>query len=142
MLRKKLGRRIMAGMLGLSCLLAAATSQAAVRISGIVVHCSVQNETGEDEIYLKFNGVRVNMGNFVNNLRKATATTLSFSSGPITVTLFEDDGDHWYDGDDNWGSNTVTHAGSYNFPSTQRNNWPASGQNHEYDYSFTWTDVP
>jgi len=131
----------MAGMLGLCCLLAAATSQATVRISGIVVHCSAQNETGEDEIYLKFNGMRVNMGNFVNNLRKATATTVSFASGPVTVTLFEDDGDHIWDGDDNWGSNTVTHAGSYNFFSSLRKNWPASGQNHEYDYSFVWTDV-
>jgi hypothetical protein len=141
MLRKKLGQRIMAGMLGLSCLLAAATSQAAVRIDRISVHCKAQNETGEDEIYLKFNNTRVNMGSFVNNTTRATATILVAASGPFTVTLFEDDGDHWYDRDDNWGSNTVTHAGSYTFYSTKWSPWPASDQNREYDYSFTWTDV-
>ena len=139
MLRKKLGRRIMAGLLGLSCLLAAATSQATVRINGISVHCQVQNETGEDEIYLTFNGSRVNMGNFVNNTTRAVATVLQFASGPITVTLWEDDGAHWYDGDDNWGSNTA-HSGLNTFQSIKWSNWPDSGQNHKYDYSFTWTD--
>jgi hypothetical protein len=129
----------MAGLLGLSCLLAAATSQAVVRINGISVHCTAQNETGEDEIYLKFNGSRVNMGNFVNNTTRAVGTILQFASGPITVTLFEDDGDHWYDGDDNWGSNTAQ-PGPNTFQSITWKNWPASDQNHKYDYSFTWTD--
>jgi hypothetical protein len=132
----------MAGMLGLSCLLAAATSQAAVvRIDRISVHCDIQNETGEDEIYLTFNGARVNMGNFVNNTTRATATTLFFRSGPITSTLWESDGDHWYDGDDDWGSDTATHAGSYTVQNIHWTYWPKTAQDRKYDYSFTWTDV-
>ena len=141
MLRNEIGRRIMAGTLGLACLLAAATSQARVLVNGISVCCITQNERGEDEIFLKFNGVRVNVGNFSNGVCRGTTNTAIVSSLPVVHELWEDDGNHWYDGDDQWYSASVPDYASYGIEHSRFGDadW---GQNHWYQYYFTLSSTP
>ena len=139
MLRRKLGGRIMAATFGLACLLAGGTSQARVALNGIGVLCYNQNELGEDEIYLKFSGLRVNMGNFSNGVQRTVSTSAIFASLPISVELWEDDGDHWYDRDDLWDSELVGFYGKVQLQSSVGPNYP---QYHSYGYWFTLTNIP
>jgi hypothetical protein len=133
MLRTKLGRRMVAATLGLACILGAATaSQARVLVSGARVHCTYQNETGADEIFLKFNGVRLNMGNFTNGKDYTSPSTLIVSSLPVNIEIWEDDGNHWYDGDDWWGGTACQSFGFCHDESID-----GGFQNHSYSYSAT-----
>lgn len=125
-------------MLGLACLVGAASaSQARVLVSQIRVYCVTQNEIGQDEIFLKFNGNRLNMGNFSNGTNTPSATTYTFASTPVTVELWEDDGNHWYDGDDQWDSNSWSDLN----PHSVHNIWNG-GQSHDYWYYFTLSFTP
>jgi hypothetical protein len=139
MLRRKTGGRIMAATFGLACILAAGTSQARVALNGIGVLCYNQNELGQDEIYLKFSGVRVNMGSFSNGVQRTVSTSLIFASLPISVELWEDDGDHWYDRDDLWASTSV---GGYGKTELQSSTATTNPQYHSYGYWFTLTNIP
>jgi hypothetical protein len=137
MLRTKLGRRMVAATLGLACILGAATaSQARVLVSGVRVKCTYQNETGADEIFMKFNGARLNMGNFTNGRDYTSPSTLIVSSLPVNMELWESDGDHLWDGDDWWGGQACQSFGYCSGQSIQ-GGW----QNHYYDYSATMSFI-
>jgi hypothetical protein len=145
MLRKKIARRIMAGMLGLGCLFAGATSQARTLVNGIGVHCYKQNETGQDEIFLKFNGTRLNMGNFTSGAATTfTSTSYIFTGTNVTVELWEDDGNHFYDHDDFWESHTFTSNGDWDMRSTLVNDGGlfGNGQDHDYNVEFAMIFTP
>jgi hypothetical protein len=139
MLRTKLAPRIMAATFGLTCLLAAATSHARVLVSNITVKCVEQNEIGEDEIYLRFNGTRFNMGNFSNGVNRTSSSTIILPSLPMSVELWESDGDHWYDRDDFWDSFTCT---SFALSCLGGSSNHYDGQHHLYYWSTTLTSVP
>ena len=140
MSRKTMARRIMAGTLGAACLLAAATSQARILLNGIRVCCVSQNEIGTDEIFLTFQGARVTMGDFTNGVCRdsITQTFLPGVSMPVTVQLWEDDGNHWYDGDDLWASDLVSSYTSYSF----HNIYNGGPQTHDYWYYWTFSYIP
>jgi len=133
MSRTKLGRRMAAATLGLACILGAVTaSQARVLVSKAGVHCTYQNESGGDEIFLKFNGARLNMGSFWNGRDYTSPATLIVSALPVNIEIWEDDGDHWYDGDDWWGGTACLSFG-YCHDETVQGGW----QNHSYYYNAT-----
>ena len=137
MSRRKTGGRIMAATFGLVCLLAGTTSQARVLVNGIGVFCQAQNEFGQDEIYMKFNGVRINVGSFVSLETETTTGMAILPSLPVTAQLWEDDGDHWYDGDDLWDTVTVS-----SYTKTNRESEGSGGQYHIYNYWFTLSSTP
>ena len=144
MLRKKLARRIVGAMLGLAFLFAGATSQARTIVNGIGVHCYSQNETGQDEIFLKFNGNRLNMGNFTSGMATRFTATSYIFPGNVTVELWEDDGNHWYDHDDFWESHTFTAFGNWDMRSTLVNDGGlfGNGQDHDYNVEFAMIFTP
>jgi hypothetical protein len=144
MLRTKKGQRIMAVTFGLACLLAGATSQARVLVNGISVQCITQNEQGQDEIFLRFASgptyTQCNMGNFWNGLTRGSTCSYLFSSFPIVHQLWESDGNHWWDGDDRWTSESQPSAGSWSVHSVETNGGQFN-QDHNYWYHFTLTSV-
>ena len=137
MLRTKLGRRMVAATLGLACILGAATaSQARVLVSGVRVTCRYQNETGADEIFLKFNGARLNMGNFWNGRDYTSPNTLIVSSLPVNIEIWESDGDHLWDRDDWWGGTAC-----WLFASCSAESTDGGAQNHSYTYGATMSFI-
>lgn len=135
LMRRKAARRLVAATLSVACLVAGATAQARVAVSNMHVHCYQQQETGQDEIYMKFNGNRVNMGDFETGWDRTFSTVLLLSSFPVTAEFWESDGDHWYDRDDLMDSVTETSAGNWG-------GMPFSYLNYHYNYQFTLTVVP
>jgi hypothetical protein len=82
---------------------------AALKINSIT--CIDQNEISQDEPYLDFNGQRIWSGNM------SQGDTVNLSSvgpfifeGSASLSLFEDDGNHWYDHNDYLGTYTISEA--------------------------------
>ena len=125
----------MTATMALACLMAAATSQAAVLVTNVRVKCIQQNEVGQDEIFLKFGGQRFNMGNFSNGTDYTSPNSLMVNQSlPFYQEMWEDDGAHWYDGDDHWQyfDRLLTAYGPYGYQNTD-----TGPQTHNYYYWFT-----
>ena len=71
------------------------------------ISCLGQAETFTDELYVTFNGTKRSLPNMTIGQTKALADEFIFN-GQQQLSLFENDGDHWYDRDDFVGAHTIT----------------------------------
>ena len=71
--------------------------KAVLRLSSI--HCVQQAETFTDELYVTFNGTKRSLPNMTQGQTEDLSDEFLFE-GVQELTLFENDGDHWYDRDD------------------------------------------
>lgn len=63
------------------------------------ITCLGQAETFTDELYVTFNGTKRSLPSMTKGQTKSLADEFLFD-GQRQLTLFENDGDHWYDRDD------------------------------------------
>src|SRR5215470_1851856 len=63
------------------------------------ITCKEQAETFEDELYVTFNGTKRSLPNMTRGQTKPLSDEFLFD-GDRQLSLFENDGDHWYDRDD------------------------------------------
>jgi hypothetical protein len=125
----------MAGTLGLACLLAATVAQARVQIASIKVCILDPQEVGHDEVYLKFNGTRVNVGSISGGDCGTYPYYLIVPSTPFHVELWESDGNHWYDQDDffeGWDNEALSP------PVVSRIYWDPGDVYYQYEF---WASV-
>jgi hypothetical protein len=99
---------------------------AALHVNLTGIGCNQQQESGSDEIYIGVNGSRINIGWFQNGT--GIATNIISNASPTRFDLWEDDGNHWYDGDDYFGTIEI---------STPLSGWPNS-QYHELFADCSW----
>lgn len=78
---------------------------AALRLNSIT--CLSQQETFGDELYLTFHGQHISLPNMTTGDTKALSGDFFFD-GSSSLSLFENDGDHWYDRDDLLGTTTIS----------------------------------
>src|SRR5215510_3312901 len=71
------------------------------------ITCFEQAETFTDELYVTFNGIKRSLPNMNQGQTKALSDEFLFMGSPL-LSLFENDGDHWYDRDDFIGKHTIT----------------------------------
>ena len=71
------------------------------------ITCIEASETFGDELYVTFNGVKFALPNMDDGQTKTLGHEFVFTGSPL-LSLFENDGDHWYDRDDFIGSATIT----------------------------------
>jgi hypothetical protein len=71
------------------------------------ITCIDQQETGRDELYLTFNGEKISLPNMTQGRTKVLRNERDFD-GSVPLSLFENDGDHWYDRDDYIGTHVIT----------------------------------
>lgn len=79
----------------------------------ISIECIDQNEISQDEPYLLFNGTRIWSGDMSQgqSIRLDYLDAIPFGQGgAATLSLYEDDGDHWYDRNDYIGSTRLSGA--------------------------------
>jgi hypothetical protein len=78
--------------------------------------CLQQQETFGDELYLTFNGKKISLPNMTTGRTVTLSGDYQFD-GSASLSLFENDGDHWYDRDDHIGTHTITESqGAGDFP--------------------------
>lgn len=86
-------------------------SDAQPRISAILrlnsITCLEQAEFFTDELYFTFNGTKRALPNMMKGQAKALDDEILFQEFS-RLSLFENDGDHWYDRDDYVGSHIIT----------------------------------
>lgn len=80
---------------------------AILRLTSIT--CLGQAESFTDELYVTFNGVKRSLPNMTKGQTKTLGDEFVFD-GTQQLTLFENDGDHWYDRDDFIAAHTITEA--------------------------------
>jgi hypothetical protein len=73
------------------------------------ITCLHQQEVFTDELYLTFNGKKISLPNMTQGRTKELSGEHQFG-GSASLSLFENDGDHWYDRDDFIGSHTITES--------------------------------
>ncbi|UWF77255.1 MULTISPECIES: hypothetical protein [Microbacterium] len=73
------------------------------------ITCLGQAETFTDELYVTFNGTKRSLPNMTKGQTKDLGDEFLFA-GSQQLSLFENDGDHWYDRDDFIGAHTITEA--------------------------------
>jgi hypothetical protein len=73
------------------------------------ITCLGQAETFTDELYVTFNGTKRSLPNMTQGQTKDLDDEFLFS-GSRELSLFENDGDHWYDRDDFIAKHTITTA--------------------------------
>ena len=73
------------------------------------ITCLQQAETFTDELYVTFNGTKRALPNMTQGQTKNLSDEFVFG-GSRELSLFENDGDHWYDRDDFIGKHTITTA--------------------------------
>ncbi|WP_344821206.1 hypothetical protein [Actinocorallia longicatena] len=98
--------------------------------------CKEQAETFTDELYVTFNGVKISLPNMTRGQTEVLDDEFIFE-GASQLSLFENDGDHWYDRDDFIASNTITEAPldtTLEFKSSSGN---ALGAHYALDVSVT-----
>lgn len=78
---------------------------AILRLNSIT--CLEQAETFTDELYITFNGTKRSLPDMTKGMAKTLSDEFLFD-GFSQLTLFENDGDHWYDRDDFIGTYTIT----------------------------------
>jgi hypothetical protein len=71
------------------------------------ITCIEQAETFTDELYVTFNGTKDSLPNMTKGDTKDLSDEFLFE-GSSDLSLFENDGDHWYDRDDFIGKNLIT----------------------------------
>ena len=72
------------------------------------ITCLDQQEISEDEIYATFNGIKTSLSDHMTEGATTTLNNVFLFDGSGGLSLFEDDGDHWYDRDDFIGNQTIT----------------------------------
>jgi hypothetical protein len=70
------------------------------------ITCYQQAETGYDELYLTFTGKKISLEHMTRGDTHVLSGDYDFD-GSAPLTLFENDGDHWYDRDDFIDSHTI-----------------------------------
>jgi len=70
------------------------------------ITCITAAEVGSDELYVTFNGTKRSLPDMREGKTQALNQQFSFTGSP-SLSLFEDDGDHWYDRDDFIASHTI-----------------------------------
>ncbi|MDO1444621.1 hypothetical protein Q0590_00080 [Rhodocytophaga aerolata] len=73
------------------------------------ITCLDTAETGADELYVTFNGTKRSLPNMTPGQTKAINDEFTFE-GSETLSLYENDGDHWYDRDDFIAKHTITES--------------------------------
>lgn len=73
------------------------------------ITCLGQAETFTDELYVTFNGTKLSLPNMTRGETKPLSDEFSFE-GERQLSLFENDGNHWYDRDDFIAKHTITTA--------------------------------
>ncbi|HVG96724.1 MAG TPA: hypothetical protein VNK05_07490 [Chloroflexota bacterium] len=73
------------------------------------ITCLQQQEVFTDELYLTFNGRKISLPNMTQGRTKTLSGDYQFN-GSASLSLFENDGDHWYDRDDHIGTHTITES--------------------------------
>jgi hypothetical protein len=71
------------------------------------ITCLQQAETFTDELYVTFNGTKRSLPNMTQGQTKALSDEFLFE-GSRQLSLFENDGNHWYDRDDFIDKHTIT----------------------------------
>jgi hypothetical protein len=101
------------------------------------ITCMQQAETFSDELYVTFNGTKRALPNMTQGQTRNLGDEFLFG-GSRELSLFENDGDHWYDRDDFIGKHTITTA-----PAEQTLDFIASGGNAAgAHYALTVSIVP
>ncbi|MBK9555679.1 MAG: hypothetical protein IPO47_07570 [Bacteroidetes bacterium] len=85
----------------------ATPSTARLRLNSI--SCIEQAETFTDELYVTFNGVKRGLPSMTKGEVKTLSDEFIFEGSPV-LSLFEDDGNHWYDSDDFIAKHTITQS--------------------------------
>lgn len=73
------------------------------------INCLEQAETFTDELYVTFNGTKRALPNMTRGQTEPLSDEFMFE-GFAQLTMFENDGDHWYDRDDFIGTHTITRS--------------------------------
>jgi len=73
------------------------------------ITCLKQQETFGDELYVTFNGQKKSLPNMTQGRTRGLSAQFQFD-GSASLSLFENDGDHWYDRDDHIGTQTITES--------------------------------
>ena len=73
------------------------------------IECLQQAETFTDELYVTFNGTKTSLPNMTQGQTEVLGHEFQFD-GEARLSLFENDGDHWYDRDDFIDSHTITES--------------------------------
>jgi hypothetical protein len=97
------------------------TQTAILRLRSIT--CIQQAETFTDELYVTFNGTKRSLPNMTQGQTKNLSDEFLFG-GSRELSLFENDGDHWYDRDDFIAKHTITTS-----PAERTLDFVASGGN-------------
>jgi hypothetical protein len=71
------------------------------------IQCLEQAETFTDELYVTFNGTKRALPNMTRGQVETLSDEFMFD-GFAQLSMFENDGDHWYDRDDFIGTHTIT----------------------------------
>jgi ribosomal protein S17E len=71
------------------------------------ITCLQQAETFTDELYVTFNGTKRSLPDMTQGQTKTLNDEFLFVGSPL-LSLFENDGDHWYDRDDFIAKHTIT----------------------------------
>jgi len=100
-----------------------APTSAILRLNSIT--CKETAESFTDELYVTFNGTKRSLPNMDNGQTKTLGQEFVFSGSPL-LSLFENDGDHWYDRDDFIAGHTITRA-----PGDRTLTFKATGGNAE-----------
>jgi hypothetical protein len=91
------------------------------------ITCIETAESFGDELYVTFNGTKRSLPNMDDGQTKALGQEFVFTGSPL-LSLFENDGNHWYDRDDFIASHTITALPSdltLDFTATSGNARPA-----------------
>ena len=91
------------------------------------ITCLQQAETFTDELYVTFNGTKRSLPNMTQGQTKTLGDEFLFEGSP-QLSLFENDGDHWYDRDDFIAKHTITKSPAnltLDFKATSGNAVPA-----------------
>lgn len=73
------------------------------------ITCLDTAETGADELYVTFNGTKRSLPNMTQGQIKSLNDEFTFE-GSETLSLYENDGNHWYDRDDFIAKHTITES--------------------------------
>jgi hypothetical protein len=101
-----------------------------------LITCLVSAETFTDELYVTFNGTKRSLPNMTQGQTKTLSDEFIFD-GSRQLSLFENDGDHWWDRDDFIGTQTITQSPadlSLHFKPTEGNAVPGE---YALDISIT-----
>jgi hypothetical protein len=100
------------------------------------ITCIETAETFKDELYVTFNGTKESLPNMTQGQAETLGDEFLFV-GSSDLSLFENDGDHWWDRDDFIAKHTITESPAeltLDFTATSGNALPA---HYTMDVSIT-----